>query len=125
MSADTRNYGCWYWDAAAVQRGKHASWMTRGFVRKTGGTRLAGPENQMRDVVDQMLIDVSLYPFLAVGRMPREQYDSLIAGARAELRRPELRLYFNMYVRQSFLRVREPLTLHRHVAYGRKSRRAR
>ncbi|GIZ43200.1 hypothetical protein CKM354_000643500 [Cercospora kikuchii] len=64
--------------------------------------------NQMRDVVDQMLIDVSLYPFLAVGKMPREQYDNLIAGARAELRRPELRLYLNM-----------------HVAYGRKSRRGR
>lgn len=79
----------------------------------------------MRDVVDQMLIDVSLYPFLAVGKMPREQYDNLIAGARAELRRPELRLYFNMCVHMFFLRCEKLLTLRRHVAYGRKSRRGR
>ncbi|KAM3420168.1 hypothetical protein BST61_g3463 [Cercospora zeina] len=59
---------------------------------------------QMRDVIDQTLVDVSLYPFLALGRMPRAQYDHLIAGARAELRRPELKL---------------------HVAYGRKARRSR
>ncbi|KAF2217583.1 hypothetical protein CERZMDRAFT_108274 [Cercospora zeae-maydis SCOH1-5] len=58
---------------------------------------------QMRDVVDQMLVDVSLYPFLGLGRMPRAQYDNLIAGARAELRRPELRLYVNVYVPTPFL----------------------
>ncbi|KAI5366338.1 Putative S-adenosyl-L-methionine-dependent methyltransferase [Septoria linicola] len=63
---------------------------------------------QTRDVVEQMIRDVSLYPFLALGQMPREQYDNLIQGARLELRRPELKLYLNV-----------------HVAYGRKSRRRR
>ena len=51
---------------------------------------------QMRDLLEQMIRDVSLYPFLVLGQMPQEQYDNLIQGARLELRQPELKLYLNV-----------------------------
>ena len=43
-----------------------------------------------------MIRDVSLYPFLALGQMPREQYEDLLEGARRELHQPGLKLYLNV-----------------------------
>lgn len=45
-----------------------------------------------------MVASVTLWSFLQIDRMSNDEYQALIAGAQAELQKPELKLYFNVYV---------------------------
>lgn len=53
-----------------------------------------------RALLHNMIRSASLIPFQRICNPPlsKEQYDSLIQGARQELSRDDLRLYLNVYV---------------------------
>jgi hypothetical protein len=44
----------------------------------------------------EMLVAVGAWPLLRLGGMPQAEYDDLVAGARAELERRELKIYMNL-----------------------------
>lgn len=46
--------------------------------------------------VEDMLISLSLWPFLNVGRMPPREYQDLIRGAMVELNDPRYKWYFRV-----------------------------
>lgn len=54
--------------------------------------------NEFLTLIRDMVASVSLWTFPQIARMTNDDYQALIAGAQAELQRPELKLYFNVYV---------------------------
>ena len=63
-------------------------------ANSSAGQESLGEDNL--ENVRQTLVSLSLWPFLRIGGMSQENYRALIAGAIAELRDPNLKLYYRV-----------------------------